>query len=139
VGAIFRTADGAGFSKIFLFGHTPAPIDRFGRIQSEIKKTSLGASETMLWEKVEDLTDFLQLQKNNSVSVVALEQTKRSLPLKEFSVPQSVLYVVGNEIDGVSEEVITAADTVVELPMLGEKESLNVSVSAGILMYHGLV
>ena len=141
VGAMFRTADGAGVSKIFLCGYTPAPVDRFGRVQPEIKKTSLGASETIAWEQVgaSEVGAFLQEQKRTGATIVALEQTAQSIPLKDFTVPENVLYIVGNEVDGVSPEVLAEVDVVVELPMLGQKESLNVSTAAGILMYHGLV
>jgi tRNA G18 (ribose-2'-O)-methylase SpoU len=140
VGAIFRSADGAGVEQVYLAGYTPKPIDRFGRVQSEIKKTSLGASETIAWEWVAepDVVHFLQQQQQAGVVVVALEQTDGSMPLKDFTVPTQVLYVVGNEVDGVSPAVLSVADEVVEIPMLGMKESLNVSVAASILLYHGL-
>ncbi|MCA9367004.1 TrmH family RNA methyltransferase [Candidatus Kaiserbacteria bacterium] len=139
VGSIFRTADGAGVSKLFLSGYTPAPTDRFARVQPEIRKTSLGASEYISWEKVgEDTGAFLREQKRAGVTVVALEQTATAIPLREFVVPEQVLYVVGNEVDGVSKAVLDEADVIVEIPMLGQKESLNVSVATGILLYHEL-
>lgn len=137
VGAIFRTADGAGVSKIFLHGYTPAPVDRFGRVQPEIQKTSLGASETMSWEKIgEDTSAFLLTQKRAGMTIVALEQTSDAVPLSGFVVPENVLYIVGNEIDGVSSVALEVVDAVVQIPMYGMKESLNVSVATGILLYH---
>ena len=138
VGAIFRTADASGVSKVFLTGYTPAPIDRFGRPQPEIQKTSLGASETMLWEKVESMSELITRLQKEGVTVAAVELSPTSVPLKEFIEPEKVAYIVGNEVDGVAKETLELADVVVELPMLGKKESLNVSVTAGIILYHGI-
>jgi tRNA G18 (ribose-2'-O)-methylase SpoU len=138
VGAIFRTADGAGATKIFLTGYTPAPIDRFGRPQAEIKKTSLGASETMSWEKVESITELVMRLKEEEVTVVAVELDKNAVSLKDFEEPERVAYIFGNEITGVTADVLALVDAIVEIPMLGTKESLNVSVTAGIVLYHGI-
>jgi tRNA G18 (ribose-2'-O)-methylase SpoU len=139
VGAMFRTAEGAGVSKIFLVGYTPTPIDRFGRTQPEIVKTSLGASEKIPWESVATVAEIIEQLREQLFQIVALEQTERSIMLKEFIMPDRVAYIVGNEVDGVSKVAIDEADTVVELPMLGEKESLNVATATGILLYHDLV
>ena len=138
VGSIFRTADGAGVEKIYLLGYTPTPIDRFGRPQPEIVKTSLGASETISFEHIEntDTETLIKRLKQEGFKVVAVEQTQSSVSLYDFIVPPKVCYILGNEIDGVSEELLTLADTAVEIPMLGEKESLNVSVTAGIALFH---
>ena len=136
VGAIFRTADGAGVSKIFLVGYTPAPIDRFGRPQSEIHKTSLGASAVIEWEKSDDITEVITALQADDVQVVAVEQTADAVQLQNFTVPETVAYILGNEIDGVSVEACQLSDVVLEIPMLGSKESLNVSVAAGVVMYH---
>ena len=138
VGAIFRTADATGVTKVFLTGYTPAPVDRFGRPQPEIEKTSLGASKTTPWEKVDSIAALIVRLQNEGATVVAVELAEGSVPLKEFIEPEHVAYIVGNEIDGVSKEVLELADVIVELPMLGQKESLNVSVTAGVILYHGL-
>lgn len=138
VGAMFRTADGAGVEKIFLVGYTPAPIDRFARVQPEIKKTSLGASETIPWEHCTEPKLLLKRLQKEGCAIVPVEQTDTSISLQDFIVPEKVAYILGNEVDGVSADFLTAADTIVEIPMLGEKESLNVSVAAGIILYHGL-
>ena len=98
VGAMFRTADGAGVTKVFLAGYTPLPIDRFGRPQPEITKTSLGASETMPWEQVNNLPQLIVDLRQRGVTVVAVEQSKDSVPLHEYKVPETVAYVMGNEI-----------------------------------------
>jgi len=139
VGAIFRTADGAGVGKIFLVGYTPQPTDRFGREQNEIEKTSLGAAKTVPWEYVETGKEAIKKCQAEGFMVAAVEQTKKSVPLKDFSPPEKVVYILGNEVKGVEEKTIALSDVVVELPMLGDKESLNVSVAAGIIMYRDLV
>lgn len=139
VGSIFRTADGAGVEKIYLLGYTPTPIDRFGRTQSEIKKTSLGASETIEWEHItESYTELIKKLQTEGYEIVAVEQNANARTLSGFSVPENVAYIFGNEVDGVSSELLSQADTIVEIPMLGQKESLNVSVAAGIVLYHGI-
>lgn len=138
VGAIFRTADASGVEKVFLVGYTPAPIDRFGRAQPEILKTSLGASATMAWEQVATTKGIIERLQADGVTVAAVELAEGSVSLKDFKEPQQVAYIVGNEVDGVSKESLELADVIVELPMLGQKESLNVSVTAGIVLYHAI-
>mgnify|MGYP000215114530 FL=1 len=139
VGAMFRTADGAGVSKVFLAGYSPRPVDRFGRSQSEIEKTSLGANKTMDWEYVDNLPQLIVDLRQNGVTVVAVEQSSNSVSLANFTVPNKVAYILGNEVDGVSEHIQQLCDVIVELPMLGQKESLNVATTAGIVLYHQVV
>lgn len=137
VGSIFRTSDGAGVSKIYLLGYTPLPIDRFGRVVDEIKKTSLGASEVIKWEHInnEDTSMLLKRIKSDGFQVVAIEQTKDSIEIQNFSPTNQVAYIFGNEVEGVAKELIEQSDEVVEIPMQGQKESLNVSVTAGIVLF----
>lgn len=135
VGAIFRTADGAGVAKIFLTGYTPVPIDRFGRTVTEINKTSLGASEMVPWEQG-DIVDVIARLHTDGVSVVAVEQAATSVSLYEYEPPAKVAYIFGNEVLGVPPAVSLLADTILEIPMVGEKESLNVSVTAGVVLFH---
>ena len=120
-------------------GYTPAPIDRFGRAQAEIKKTSLGASEEIAWEKVDDIVALVIALQTEGVEVVAVELAESAVSLADFVVPEKVAYIVGNEVEGVSKEALASSDIIVEIPMLGTKESLNVSVAAGIVLYYGLV
>jgi tRNA G18 (ribose-2'-O)-methylase SpoU len=138
VGSLFRTADGAGVSLVVLVGYTPAPVDRFGRTQSEIQKTSLGASDMIPWIKKTDaeMGEYLTSLKALGASVVAVEQTSTSVSLYDFAVPEQVAYILGNEIDGVSKQLLDASDTHVMIPMEGKKESLNVSVAGGIVLFH---
>lgn len=141
VGALFRTADGAGVDKIFLAGITPAPIDRFGRKVDEIAKTALGAEEVIPWSgaKMEDLEGLLQSLKAEGFVVVAVEQDKRAISLKDWVEPESVVYVLGSETEGLAPTVLDLCDTILEIPMLGQKESLNVSVAGSIVLYHGVI
>lgn len=136
VGAIFRTADGAGVSRIFLSGYTPQPLDRFGRPVAEIVKTSLGASDTVPWEVVADISVCITNLKQQGIQVVAVEQTPDAVSLYDF-VPQSdVVYIFGNEVTGIDAEVLALCDVVLEIPMRGAKESLNVATTAGIVLFH---
>jgi len=139
VGAVFRTADATAVDKILLVGHTPAPIDRFGRIQSEIYKTSVGASAFIAWEHFESVELALEAVEVAKVQVVAVELSKQAISIEYFIEPKNVLYVLGNEVTGVSQYVLDIADTIIELPMLGQKESLNISVTAGVVLYHGII
>lgn len=135
VGAIFRTCDAAGVDKIFLTGYTPAPVDRFGRPVAEIEKTSLGASSMVPWEKVEDILVLIKKLQTEKILVAAIEQSADSISLYDFSEPKNIAYIMGNEITGVIPEVLDCCDVVLEIPMHGQKESLNVSVSAGIILF----
>ncbi len=137
VGSVFRTSDGAGVSKIYLGGYTPAPKDRFGRLVPEIVKTSLGAYIFVSWEQLLSGSEAMlaaQL-KDEGFTIVAVEQGEGSVDLYDFVVPQKVAYIFGNEVEGVSEIWKGLADVLLELPMRGQKESLNVSVCAGIVLY----
>lgn len=136
VGSIFRTADGAGVSKIFITGYTPAPRDRFGRENAEIKKTSLGATETVPYEVVEGIVSLIERLKKESVHVVAVEQTTHAVPYTTLVTKEDTAFIFGNEITGVESEVLTDATTHLHIPMSGAKESLNVSVCAGIVLFH---
>ncbi len=136
VGAMFRTADGAGVSKLFLVGVTPSPIDRFGRPVLEIHKTALGAELEIPWEKVEDILGLIKKLQTEGVCVVAVEQAETAVPLGDFIVPESVAYIMGSETEGLPPEILEQVDSILEIPMRGKKESLNVSVAAGIVLYH---
>ena len=136
VGAIFRTADAVGVEKIFLTGYTPAPVDRFGRVVGEISKTALGAEATVAWQAVGSVEMLRDELKTQGYQIVAVEQTKTALALPDFKPPAKTAYLLGNETAGVSEKSLSLADAVVEIPMMGKKESLNVSVAAGIVLYH---
>lgn len=135
VGAIFRTADAAGVKKIYLSGYTPAPIDRFGRARSDISKASLGAEKTVAWESITDQVELIKKLKKEKFQIVALEQDKRAVNYKDLKKSENILLILGNEVDGVDKDILSLCNDIAEIPMLGMKESLNVSVSAGIMLY----
>lgn len=135
VGAVFRTCEGAGVDMLYLVGYTPHPIDRFGREVAEIKKTSLGASTMVPWQAADDIEALILKLQSQGVTIVAVEQTPQSVSLYDFSLPTNVAYIFGNEITGVPPEVVTLCDQTIEIPMKGRKESLNVSVTVGIVLF----
>lgn len=135
VGAIFRTADAIGINKIYLTGITPTPIDRFGRKQNKISKVALGAEETVPWEHSDDILSLIHTLKKENVQIVALEQDQRSKDYKSFVPESDVVIIVGAEVDGISQDILNVSDIILEIPMYGKKESLNVSVSVGIVLY----
>jgi 23S rRNA (guanosine2251-2'-O)-methyltransferase len=145
VGSIFRSADCFGVEKIFLSSTTPRPTDRFGRSgsgpQKEIAKTALGAEKVIAWEYVEKAVDVIKKAKKEGFIIVAVEQSEKSINfatckkiLKTENI-QKILCIVGNEVEGVSGDILKLCDHVLEIPMKGKKESLNVSVCAGVVMY----
>lgn len=136
VGSVFRTSDGAGVSKIFLTGYTPSPIDRFGREQKEILKTSLGATNTVPYEIVEDIHELISRLKREHITLVAVEQTEHAIEYKTFSPQGDVAFIFGNEVTGVETEVLEQSDVHIQIPMNGAKESLNVSVCVGIILFY---
>ncbi len=136
VGSIFRTSDGAGVAKIYITGYTPAPIDRFGRGNTEIAKTSLGATHTVPYEVVEDVMTVIKNLKEAEVQIVSVEQTERAIPYTKLEESGDGAFIFGNEITGVEKEVLEASDIHIQIPMSGAKESLNVSVCAGIILFH---
>lgn len=129
VGSIFRTSDAFGVSKIYLTGYTPTPP------HEKISKTALGAEQWLAWEKRASIRRLLGELKSKKVRIVALEQTRRSIPLPKFKCKFPLALLVGNEVTGLPQSLIRRTDTVVEIPMSGRKESLNVAVAFGIAAY----
>lgn len=135
VGSIFRTADGAGISHIYLSGYTPTPVDRFGREQKEIGKTALGAEKTVAWSYHTSPTSVITECKRRGWTVVGVEQDVRAVDYRVYTVQGDTLFVFGNEVLGMSRALRDRCDDLVEIPMHGSKESLNVSVAAGIILF----
>lgn len=135
VGSIFRTCDAAGVAKIILVGYSPTPIDRFGRENKGLTKASLGAEKFVKWEKAENLKEAIGNLRN--FVVIGIEQDKKAIDYRKIKNPKAknLALIFGNEVDGLSKDDLKLCDLVVELPMLGRKESLNVSVCAGIILY----
>jgi tRNA G18 (ribose-2'-O)-methylase SpoU len=136
VGAIFRTSDAIGVARIVLSGYTPLPSDKFGRPSKEITKTALGSERSNSWNYVRDPVASIARMQREGFSVIAIEQDARAIDYKEYrSDSTKVLLLVGNEVRGLSAQMRRRADAIVEIPMRGRKESLNVSVAYGIALF----
>jgi 23S rRNA (guanosine2251-2'-O)-methyltransferase len=138
VGSIFRTADAAGIHKIYITGYTPTPIDRFGREVKELSKVALGGELSVTWEYYKNpvtLIKKLKNKKSNALQVIALEQNKKSIDYKKVKIKYPALFIVGNEVEGISKNILKLSDIIAEIDMKGKKESLNVAVSFGIALF----
>ena len=135
VGSIFRTADALGITHIYISGYTPAPKDRFGRPVKEIEKTALGAEKTISWELEKDPLALVQKLKRDGFCIVGIEQDKRAIDYKTFISPAKILVLVGSEVLGLSQELRDVCDVLIDIPMKGNKESLNVSVAIGVGLF----
>ncbi|MBX4190303.1 TrmH family RNA methyltransferase [Candidatus Parcubacteria bacterium] len=129
VGAIFRTADAAGVTKIYLCGITPCPP------HEKISKTALGAEEYIPWEYHKQTWRLLKKIKKDKAKIVALELTKESINIFKFKPEFPLALVVGSEVDGLSSKTLEYCSNKIAIPMYGKKESLNVSVAAGVALY----
>lgn len=138
VGALFRTAEAAGILKIILAGVTPGPLDRFGRERKDFAKAALGAEKMVKWERTEDAVSTLQALKREGFYIIAVEQSPVSVDYKKVTVKEKTLFVLGNEVEGIPENVLNECDVIAEIPLKGEKESLNVSVAGGIALFRML-
>ena len=137
VGSIFRTADGAGVSRIILSGYTPTSLDRFNLQRKDFAKVSLGAEKTIRWQHTKTLAGAVKMLKKEKYFIAALEQDTNSISLFNFKAPKNkpLALILGNEVRGISKQSLKLADIILEIPMRGKKESLNVAVSAGIAMF----
>ncbi len=130
VGSFFRTADAFGVEKIYLSGYTALPPRR------EISKTAIGAEEWIEWEHAEDPVQIIKKLQDEGWKVVGLEITEGAVSINEYTAPEKVCLLVGHEVSGVPDELLSLCDDVVYIPMHGKKESLNVSVATGIALQH---
>ncbi|MBE6342673.1 MAG: RNA methyltransferase [Lentimicrobiaceae bacterium] len=130
IGSFFRTADAFRIGEIFLCGITACPPHR------EIHKTALGAEDSVRWRYFDTTEDACKYLKENNYVINAVEQIENSVMLNDYVPVERSAYIFGNEVDGVDDEVLPYCDNAIEIPQEGTKHSLNVSVSAGIVMYH---
>ncbi len=135
VGSLFRTADAAGINRVYLSSVCPLPIDRFGRPRTDIAKTALGAELSIPWESYDDIVTLIDRLKKEGVQVIAIEQSDDAIDYKTITPTSSVAFILGNEVDGLSDDVLEQVDLVAYIPMSGMKESLNVSVAGGIALF----
>jgi tRNA G18 (ribose-2'-O)-methylase SpoU len=131
IGSVFRTADAFLIEKIYLCGITAIPPNK------EIHKTALGATETVQWEYSPNVLDVINKLKLENVTTLAIEQVESAIFLQDFKVEKNNKYalVFGNEVHGVSQDAVALCDGCIEIPQLGTKHSLNISVSAGIVVW----
>lgn len=143
VGSLFRTADSFAVEKIIFSGYTPYPRVKndsrlphvYRKMDTVIAKTALGAEKTVPFAQ-EEATDAIHRLKQSGYRIVALEQVAGSIPLIEYEPPENIVLIIGEEVEGINETLLSLADDVIEIPMFGAKESLNVSVATGIALYH---
>lgn len=138
VGALLRTADAVGANCVYLSGYTPLPLDRFKRPQKDIAKTALGAEKTIRWESRSKPGKLIRDLKARGWMIVGVEQTSRSVDYKTFEPKKDTVFVFGNEVRGLSFALQKACDVLIEIPMRGTKESLNVTTAAGIVLFRAL-
>ncbi|MAM17824.1 MAG: RNA methyltransferase [Bacteroidota bacterium] len=130
IGSVFRTADAFLIEKIYLCGITATPPHK------DIHKTALGATDTVNWEYIENTIDLVKQLQQEEIKVYSIEQAENSISLNEFQLPNGKIAVVfGNEVKGVQQSVVTLSDGVIEIPQAGSKHSLNISVSAGVVLW----
>lgn len=137
VGSVFRTSDSFKVDKVFLCGICPVPPS------AEIHKSGLGAEDSVGWEYCEDTMVAVERLRDEGYTIVSVEQTVNSVKLDRFrpyttqeSAEGTYALIFGNEVDGVSQEVVDASDFSLEIPQFGMKHSLNISVSAGVVLWH---
>lgn len=131
IGSVFRTADAFGVKKIYLCGITARPPHK------DINKTALGATESVEWEYAEDTLQLVHKLQQQGVFVASVEQAELAVDLDDFTVQPSLTYAVvfGNEVKGVQQQVVSTSDVTLEIPQVGTKHSLNIAVSAGIVVW----
>lgn len=143
IGAILRTADGFGVTRVYCTGYTPYPAIAHdtrlphlqGKITRQIHKTALGAEVTVPITHSDNITPVLAELKTADYQLVALEQSPQSILLPDFKPPQKVALLLGEEVHGTPADLLAQCDAIAEIPMRGKKESFNVSVAAGIALY----
>lgn len=132
VGSVLRTADGAGVSKVYMSGITPDGN------HPKVVKTALGAEKFIAWEHTKDTAELLKSLKNDGYQLIAVEQAENSEDYRKIEFRDKVAFIFGNEITGVSKATLETSDHVAEIPMLGKKNSLNVSTTTGIILYNAV-
>lgn len=137
VGSIFRTANAVGIEKIYLCGITPIPLDKKGIRRKDFAKVALGAEDTVEWEYVESTMECLRKLKAENVFIIGIEQDEAAVDYKSVSVDgkEKIAFLIGAEVEGINKETLGACDVIAEIPMLGTKESLNVTIAFGIAIY----
>lgn len=135
IGAIFRTADAVGISKIYLTGWTPRPTDKFGRIQKDIAKSAIGAETWVPWEYKKTLVPLINSLKKDGYTIIAVELDGKAVDYRKVKTDGKVAIIMGPEVLGLDKKILNKCDVIAQIPMYGKKESLNVSVACGIALF----
>lgn len=137
VGSIFRTANAVGIDKIILCGTTPTPLDKWGDKRSDFAKVALGAEDIVVWEYETSIGEAIKKLKEDGNYIIAIEQDEKAVDYKKVNIEEKdkIAFVVGPEVDGMLKENLELCDVIAEIPMLGTKESLNVTIAFGIAIY----
>ena len=137
VGSIFRTCNAVGLEKIYLCGTTPTPLDKKGLRRKDFAKVALGAEDTVSWEYREETRSTIEELREDGYYILALEQSKDSVDYKDIDISgkENVAFIIGHEVEGITNDVLDVVDVTVEIPMLGTKESLNVTIAFGVAVY----
>ena len=145
VGSLLRTAEGLGVAKVYLTGYTPYPSGQANdprlphealKLAKQIHKTALDAENQIDWEHADDVFTIISSLQAEGYAVMAVEQSKQSVSLPNFTPPQKIALLMGREVEGVEPEVLAACDGTLEIPMFGHKESFNVAQAAAMALYH---
>ncbi len=144
VGSLLRTAEGLGLETVYLTGYTPYPLhagdERLPhsaqKIDKQISKTALGAEKMIAWHHQTEIAPLINQLRQQKYQIVALEQGKNAVKLPKFSQPGKVALIVGREVEGIEPEVLDLCDQMIEIPMLGQKESFNVVQAGAMALYH---
>jgi tRNA G18 (ribose-2'-O)-methylase SpoU len=144
VGSLLRTADGLGVNALYLTGYTPYPLGpndsrlphEAQKIDKQIAKTALGAEKSLNWHCRQDIETLINELRKDGYLVAALEQAPGSTKLPDFRPPAKIVLIVGREVEGIETEILNLCDEILEIPMLGQKESFNVVQAAAMALYH---
>lgn len=144
VGSLLRTADGLGVQRVYLTGYTPYPLHPGDgrlphlatKLHDQISKTALGAETSQPWEQADAIEDIVAKLRAEHFQIIALEQSDNTTELPKFKPPEKLAIIIGREVEGLEPAVISLCDEVVEIPMLGQKESFNVVQAAAMALYH---
>lgn len=144
VGSLLRTAECLGVAEVLIGGYSPYPMSAHDnrlphqaqKVSRQIVKTALGAEDSVAWRHYDDVSTELQQLKQHGFTLAALEQSARSVSLPDYRPPEKVAVIIGREVEGVAPELLLKADTILEIPQFGQKESMNVVQATAIALYH---
>jgi 23S rRNA (guanosine2251-2'-O)-methyltransferase len=144
IGSLLRTCDGLGVDRVYMTGYTPHPeasIDQrlphiASRVTKMIHKTALGAENSVNWEAGQDIHDVIDKLRAQNFKIIGLELSQNAVPLHSFAIKDKIALLLGNEIRGIEQSLLDVCDSTVFIPMLGQKESLNVTEAASMALYY---